>query len=169
MVQLAKEQRTFVVLKYQELKSFVAVQNAFRRQFPDRDPPTKSTIWKNVQKYRTEGTGLNVNKQRSDTAVCYFFFTHLSCVFVHFLVGRSRDQHISCKMKQIGIIVKCSNLAFNSGVVHSYTTSKLDAYQGWLVKQDEPFSKSFLTISAWVQNRRIIPAETVFRQFLENY
>lgn len=65
MVQLTTEQRAFVVLKYQETKSYVAVQNAFGIRFPGRRPPCKRTIQKNVEKYQNHGTSLNRNKNNS--------------------------------------------------------------------------------------------------------
>ena len=62
---LTTQQIIFVVVKYQETKSYLTVQNLFREQFPDRGPPSKTTIWKNVQKYQEHGTSLNLNKNRS--------------------------------------------------------------------------------------------------------
>ena len=44
MVQLTTEQRVFVVLEYNRTYSLVAVQNAFRERFPDRNPPAQATI-----------------------------------------------------------------------------------------------------------------------------
>lgn len=65
MVQLTTQQRTFVVKTYHETRSFIAVQNAFRDHFPERQVPTKMTIWKNVRKYEEHGTSLNRNKGHS--------------------------------------------------------------------------------------------------------
>ena len=65
MVQLTVEQRIFVVTKYHETKSFKVTREAFREAFPDRNPPAKSVIWYNVNKYGTEGTSHNLNKGRS--------------------------------------------------------------------------------------------------------
>lgn len=65
MVQFSTEHRVFMVRKYFESKSFVAVIEAFRNHFPDKDPPSKSTIFRNVDKYSRDGTSLNLNKQRS--------------------------------------------------------------------------------------------------------
>lgn len=65
MVQLTTEQRVFVVSIYLETKSFLAVKDAFRRRFPERNCPCNSTIRKNVEKYRQHGTSLNLNKQFS--------------------------------------------------------------------------------------------------------
>ena len=38
----------------------------FCRRFPEKDPSTTRTIWKNVKKYEREGLSLNINKGRSD-------------------------------------------------------------------------------------------------------
>lgn len=65
MVQLTIDQRTFVVKKFYETRSYLAVQEAFREAFPDRNPPAKSTIHQNISKYEREGTSQNVNKRRS--------------------------------------------------------------------------------------------------------
>ena len=37
----------------------------FRGRFPDRDPPHKTTILRNVRKYSSQGTSLNLNKGNS--------------------------------------------------------------------------------------------------------
>ena len=65
MVQLTKEQRIFVVLTYWETKSYVATNRLFRQRFPDREPPAKHTIYKNVKKYLEKGMSLNTNKNNS--------------------------------------------------------------------------------------------------------
>ena len=65
MVQLTTEQRTFVVLHYSLTHSLAAVQSAFREKFPDRNPPSKTTILKNFRKYSKYGTSLNLNKSNS--------------------------------------------------------------------------------------------------------
>jgi len=64
-MQLTTEQRVFAVQIYLERRSFVAVREAFRERFPDRNLPAKSTIQRNVEKYLREGTSLNLNKGRS--------------------------------------------------------------------------------------------------------
>ena len=66
MVQLTKEQRVFVVKKYYETHSFLEVQRLFAIQFPDRRPPVKWSIWKNVKKYEEHGTSRNRNHQLKD-------------------------------------------------------------------------------------------------------
>jgi len=65
MVQLTDDQRVFVVTKYLETKSFKTVVDAFRLIYPNRNPPTKSTIWNNVQKYKNHSTSKNLNKETS--------------------------------------------------------------------------------------------------------
>ncbi|KAF2365257.1 Protein of unknown function DUF4817 [Trinorchestia longiramus] len=64
-MQLTKQQRTFIVKKSFQVKSFQQVIQSFQKHFPERQSPTKMTIWRNVTKYRTEGTSLNLNKGRS--------------------------------------------------------------------------------------------------------
>ena len=64
-MQLTTEQRVFLVNEWIRTGSLQQVAAAFRLQYPDRDVPAKSTIWKNVRKYQDEGTSLNLNKGRS--------------------------------------------------------------------------------------------------------
>ena len=87
MVQLTTEQRVFVVKKFHDTKSLQAVQNAFREEFPQRDPPAKKTIWANVQKYGEYGTSQNRNKGNSgrrrtgrSEANIDVFFQSIKCV-----------------------------------------------------------------------------------------
>ena len=65
MVQLTTEQRVFVVTQFTLIPNVTAVQNAFRIRFPDRNPPVRNTILKNVRKYQNTGTSLNRNKSNS--------------------------------------------------------------------------------------------------------
>ena len=51
--------------EYLRTHSLQDVANAFAERFPNRAPPAKSTIWKNVRKYLQEGTSLNLNQGRS--------------------------------------------------------------------------------------------------------
>ena len=44
---------------------YVTVQREFRKAFPDRESPSKSTIRYNVTKYREHGTSLNRHKDNS--------------------------------------------------------------------------------------------------------
>ncbi|KAF2368107.1 Protein of unknown function DUF4817 [Trinorchestia longiramus] len=64
-MQLTKEQRTFIVEKYFQAKSFQQVIQSFQKHFPERQSPTKMTIWRNGTRNRTDGTSLNLNKGRS--------------------------------------------------------------------------------------------------------
>ena len=64
-MQLTTEQRVFLVHEYFRTRSLQDVANAFAERFPNRAPPAKSTIWKNIRKYLNEGTSLNLNQGRS--------------------------------------------------------------------------------------------------------
>ena len=64
-MQFSTEQRTFIVSKYFETRSYVAVIEEFEQQFPDRLPPAKATILRNVRKYLQEGSSLNLDEGRS--------------------------------------------------------------------------------------------------------
>ena len=64
-MQLTTEQRVFVVTEWMRTGSLQQVADEFAERFPDRAVPAKSTIWKNIRKYRREGTSLNLNKGRS--------------------------------------------------------------------------------------------------------
>ncbi|KAF2361513.1 Protein of unknown function DUF4817 [Trinorchestia longiramus] len=64
-MQLTKEQRTFIVEKYFQAKCFQQVIQSFQEHVPERQSPTKMTIWRNVTRCGTEGTSLNLNKGRS--------------------------------------------------------------------------------------------------------
>ena len=62
MMQLTTQQRIFIVLHCTQTQNTTAVQKAFRARLPDRDPPHKTTILRNVRKYSSQGTSLNLNK-----------------------------------------------------------------------------------------------------------
>ena len=64
-MQLTDEQRIFIVDKYLELSNYPAVINEFRQRFPNRPAPSKSTIKRNVHKFRTTGSIKNQNEYRS--------------------------------------------------------------------------------------------------------
>ncbi|KAF2368920.1 Protein of unknown function DUF4817 [Trinorchestia longiramus] len=64
-MQLTKEQRTFIVEKYFQVKTFQQIIQSFQEHFRERQSPTKMIIWRNVTKYKTEGTSLDLNKSRS--------------------------------------------------------------------------------------------------------
>ncbi|KAF2362007.1 Protein of unknown function DUF4817 [Trinorchestia longiramus] len=51
-MQLTKEQRTFIVEKYFQAKSFQQVIQSIQEHFPERQSPTKMTIWRNVTRYK---------------------------------------------------------------------------------------------------------------------
>ena len=65
MVPYTMEQRVFIVRSYFETHSFAEVQQLFRVQFPDRNPPNKMNMWINVKKYLDHGTSLNSNLKNS--------------------------------------------------------------------------------------------------------
>ncbi|KAF2355293.1 Protein of unknown function DUF4817 [Trinorchestia longiramus] len=62
-MQLTKEQRIFIVVNFLDSNSIQ--QKLFQECFPERNFPSKVTIWKNVRKYKTEGNSLNLNKGQS--------------------------------------------------------------------------------------------------------
>ena len=63
--QFTTKQRVFIVKKYNETRSYRQVREAFTREFPDRRPPSGSTIRLNVIKYSSHGTSLNRNQFNS--------------------------------------------------------------------------------------------------------
>ncbi len=65
MVQLTKEQRTFVVKTFHETGSLQRTRDRFDERFPERQPPALKTIWVNVRKFSQHGTILNRNKVNS--------------------------------------------------------------------------------------------------------
>lgn len=64
MVHFSAEQRTFFVTRYLETKNWRNVIAEFGERFPDRNPPTKATIFKNVRKFKQNGTVINLHKER---------------------------------------------------------------------------------------------------------
>lgn len=64
-MQLTKDQRTFLVLKFNEIKGYRQVKREFEVRFPDRNSPDKKTILRTVQKFNAHGTILNRNKGQS--------------------------------------------------------------------------------------------------------
>ena len=50
-MQLTMERRIFIVKSYYETKTYKQFQTKFRTLFPERLPPNKTTIRKNVEKY----------------------------------------------------------------------------------------------------------------------
>ena len=65
IIQLTQEQRVFLVTAWMRSKSYQVVSQEFSENFPERNVLNKTTIWKNVKKYREEGTSLNLNRRRS--------------------------------------------------------------------------------------------------------
>ena len=65
MAQLNNNQRVFVVERFFRTNSFKQVRDEFSLRFPGRRPPSKSTIQRNVEKYRTHATSLNRNTYHS--------------------------------------------------------------------------------------------------------
>ena len=63
--QLTQAQRVFIVETYNRTHSFRDVQEGFRDNFPDRNIPTKSTIFYNVRKFHEHGSCSNLNQYRS--------------------------------------------------------------------------------------------------------
>ena len=61
---LTKEQQIFVVKKYFEPGSYAAVINFFRWQFPDRNPPSNSSMQR-VKKNSEHGEIQNRKKKNS--------------------------------------------------------------------------------------------------------
>ena len=57
--------KSFCCFNYTKTQSIAAVQNAFLERFPDRNPPCKTTILRNFQKYSNASTSLNLNKGNS--------------------------------------------------------------------------------------------------------
>ena len=52
--------KSFCCFNYTKTQSIAAVQNSFLERFPDRNPPCKTTILRNFQKYSNAGTSLNL-------------------------------------------------------------------------------------------------------------
>ena len=55
-MQLTQEQRKFIVETFFVTNNYPVVRNEFRISFPEREPPTKKSIKKLVEKFRTRGT-----------------------------------------------------------------------------------------------------------------
>ena len=64
-MQLTSEQRIFVVTNYLWAINFKDAKHLFEQRFRDRVSSTKMTFWKNVKRYKTDESGLNLNKGRS--------------------------------------------------------------------------------------------------------
>ena len=62
-IQYKKEERFFMVKCYIETKSPDDVIEAFRNRFPNRNVPSKSTIYRKIENFSNEGISLNLNKE----------------------------------------------------------------------------------------------------------
>ena len=68
-MQLTKQQRIFIVLRFNETRSYVQVRQDFGEQFPERNSPSKTAILKTVRKFKDKGTVLNLNKGNSGSKI----------------------------------------------------------------------------------------------------
>ena len=59
--QITTEQRVFIVKHWFITRSIEQVRLLFRERFPDREPPTRMAIWKNVKNTPNMGSRLNRN------------------------------------------------------------------------------------------------------------
>ena len=57
--------KEFLWWKYFQTEKYTEVRHLFQERYPERPPPNKTTIWKNVTKYLENATSLNMNKGRS--------------------------------------------------------------------------------------------------------
>lgn len=64
-MQLTREQRVFLVERFIETQNYEVTRADFGRMFPNRNPPSVSTIKRNIKKLREHGTLLNLNEGRS--------------------------------------------------------------------------------------------------------
>ena len=101
MAQLTIQQRTFIVKKYYETRSYRAVRDQFRLAFPGRNPPANSTIQHNIQKYERDGTSLNVNKERSGRRRSVR--TDANINRVRQVLNQQQRQRISCRRNTLGM------------------------------------------------------------------
>ncbi len=71
MPQLIVGQRTFLVENYFKTRSINEVIRLFKESFPDRDPPSPSTVLRNVNKYRNrvEIVEIQEEERRGDLSV----------------------------------------------------------------------------------------------------
>ena len=65
MPQFTVDQRTFLIENCFKTQSINKVIRLFEGRFPDRNPPSASTVWRNVNKYRQYGTSVNRNRENS--------------------------------------------------------------------------------------------------------
>ena len=60
-MQQTKDQRTFIVQKFNETKNCEQVRTEFEQRFPDRTSPIKKTVYQIVIKLMEQVTILNQN------------------------------------------------------------------------------------------------------------
>lgn len=65
MGQFTVEQRVHMVKTFLETKDYDEVIRSFVQRYPNRAPPSKTSIYRNVKKYERNGTSLNLNKGNS--------------------------------------------------------------------------------------------------------
>ena len=65
-MQITSVQRNFVVTNCLMSRSFKDVQQLFEQHFRNGVSPTKLTIWKDIKKYKTERSSININNDCSD-------------------------------------------------------------------------------------------------------
>ena len=54
ILQLTNQQRVFLVTAWMRSKSYQVVSQEFSENFPERNVPNKTTIWKKCQEYSRE-------------------------------------------------------------------------------------------------------------------
>ena len=64
-MQHTSEQLVFVVANYLRTISFKEVQQLFEQLFRDRVSLTNMTNWRNLKKFKGEGSSLHLNNDRS--------------------------------------------------------------------------------------------------------
>ena len=63
--QFTPQQRAFLVTEYARANSVTEVLQHFRRQYPNTRCPARLTVYRNLEKYRNQGTSQNLNKGHS--------------------------------------------------------------------------------------------------------
>ena len=62
IMQLTTQRHVFLVTGWMRSRRYQVVSQEFSKNFPERNVPNRTTAWKNVKKYREEGTSLNLNR-----------------------------------------------------------------------------------------------------------
>jgi len=60
--QFTSIEREFMVESYLSTHNILQTIQSFHQQFPNKEAPSKSTILRNVAKYRMHGTSKNLNR-----------------------------------------------------------------------------------------------------------